>query len=260
MAMKKKAAPEEKENGERWLVSYADFVTLLLGVFIIMYSMAAADAQEAGSSGANQANIIAALAGAFGNSVIELNPSGSTIIDINTGGESLEMTPEEKEEQLIEKVEEEIGNLIADYKGILDLEDSIEVIIDETGIHIRIKDTVLFDSAKYEINAAAKPIMYRIGDILKELPNNKIQVKGHTDNLPINKGLIESNWELGALRAVNVTKLLIEECALNPKNLCAITYGEFQPIEDNTTAEGRSINRRVEITILRNYLNLEEFT
>jgi len=256
MAMKKKAPPAEKENGERWLVSYSDFVTLLLGVFIIMYSMAAADAEKAGSSGASQANAIAAIASAFGNSIIEKS-SGTTLIDEVTGGESLEMN-EEMEEQIIEKIEEEIGNLIEDFKGTLDLEDSIEVIIDETGIHIRIKDTVLFDSAKYEINESAKPLMYRIGDILKELPNNKIQVQGHTDSLPIHKGIIESNWELGALRAVNVTKLLIEESGLNPKNICAISYGEFQPIATNKTSEGRSINRRVEITILRNYIDWEE--
>jgi len=159
----------------------------------------------------------------------------------------------------MERIEEEIEKLTEEFQGQIDLDDSIEVIIDETGIHIRIKDTVLFDSAKYEINTAAKPLMYKIGEILKKLPNNKIQVQGHTDNLPINQGVIKSNWELGALRAVNVTKMLIEDCAINPQNICAITYGEFQPIANNETIDGRSTNRRVEITILRNYLNLEEF-
>ena len=257
MAMKKKAAPEEKENGERWLVSYADFVTLLLGVFIIMYSMAAADAQEAGSSGANQANAIAALASAFGNSIIELN-SGSNIIDINSGGETLEMSPQEREEMIMEQIEEKIDEITTDFAS-MNLDDAIEVIIDETGVHIRIKDTVLFNSGKYKINKEAEPIMHRIGNVLKELPNNKIQVEGHTDDIPINTGLIESNWELGSLRAVSVTKMLIHDCALNPKNLCAISYGEFQPIETNKTVDGRGANRRVEITILRNYINWEEF-
>ena len=257
MAKKKKAPEAEKESGERWLVSYADFVTLLLGVFIIMYSMAAADAENAGSSGANQATAIAAIAGAFSNSIIELN-DGTTLIDINTGNESLELSEEEKEEQLIEKFEEEIGNLIADYDGILDLEDSIEIIIDEIGIHIRIKDTVLFESAKYEITPKGQELMYKIGNLIKEFTNNKIQVQGHTDNLAMNDKFVKSNWELGALRAVTVTKMFIKECSLNPKNLCAITYGEFQPLEPNRTAEGRAANRRVEITILRNYIDWDE--
>lgn len=254
MAIKKKAPEAEKENGERWLVSYSDFVTLLLGVFIIMYSMAAADATEAGSSGANQANAIAAMASAFGNTIIEKN-SGTSVIDFYSGGEGT--SQQDIEERAMEKIEEEIEKLADEFNGNIDLDEAIEVIIDETGLHIRIKDTVLFDSAEYRINKEAEPIMHKIGDILKELPNNKIQIEGHTDNLPINKGVIESNWELGSLRAVNVTKMLIEECALNPKNVCAITYGEFQPIANNTTIEGRTENRRVEITILRNYLNLE---
>ena len=95
--------------------------------------------------------------------------------------------------------------------------------------------------------------MYKIGEALKKLPNNKIQVDGHTDNIPINTGIIASNWELGSLRAVNVAKILIEECALNPKNISATSYGEFQPIASNLTVDGRAQNRRVEITLLRNY-------
>jgi len=258
MAMKKKAPPAEKENGERWLVSYSDFVTLLLGVFIIMYSMAAADAEKAGSNGANQANAIAALASAFGNSVIEKN-SGTNIIDFYTGQETLDSEAQQEiEEKTIEEVKEQIENLVDEFEGAgMDLDDSLEVIIDELGIHIRIKDTVLFESAQYEITDRAKPLMLKIGDIIKRLPNNKILVKGHTDSLPINKGVIKSNWELGALRAVTVTKLLIGECALNPTNISAITYGEFQPIATNLTEQGRSENRRVEITILRNYIDFD---
>ena len=85
------------------------------------------------------------------------------------------------------------------------------------------------------------------------MPNNYIQVEGHTDNVPINNGVIASNWELGALRATNVTKLLIKECALSPSYISAVSYGEHKPIKSNTTRDGRAANRRVEISILRNY-------
>ena len=252
MAKKKKAPPAEKENGERWLVSYSDFVTLLLGVFIIMYSMAAADAEQAGSSGEAQSNFLAALAGAFGNTSI-LEHSGNTLVDFYSepgSGLTVEAIEERTMQQIKEQVEEYVESLTS-------LEsDSIEVVIDELGVHIRIKDTVLFNSGKHTLNPEAVPIITKIGDILKYLPNNYIQIEGHTDNVPMSgdNAYVPTNWELGSLRAVNVLKMLVEKSALNPTYLTAVSYGEFRPIADNDTREGKSKNRRVEIRILRNYI------
>ena len=250
MAKKKKAPEAEKENGERWLVSYSDFVTLLLGVFIIMYSMAAADAEEAGGSGDAQANFLAALAGAFGNTSIFEN-SGDSIIDMYSG---TEFTAESIEERTMQQVKEEVEEYVESIPSIDN--DSIEVIVDELGVHIRIKDTVLFNSGNHIVNPGAIPIIARIGDILKSLPNNYIQVEGHTDTIPMSGSnpYVQTNWELGSLRAVNVLKMLIEKSGLNPTYLTAVSYGEFRPIATNETKEGRDTNRRVEIRILRNYI------
>ncbi|MBQ7668427.1 MAG: OmpA family protein [Clostridia bacterium] len=248
MAIKKKPPEAEKENGERWLVSYADFITLLLAFFIMMYATASADAQAAGSNGAGQAQALAALAQAFGGGkTIIGNYDGSSIIDGHTGKEKLSNGAIEA--MALEEIEKELE----EYGEMSGLGDSLDVVIDDFGMHIRIKDAVLFSSGSFYINNEAKPVMYKIGEALKKLPNNKIQVDGHTDNIPINNGLIASNWELGSLRAVNVAKILIEECALNPKNISATSYGEFQPIASNLTVDGRAQNRRVEITLLRNY-------
>lgn len=250
MALKKKPPEAEKENGERWLVSYADFMTLLLGLFIILYSKAAADAAEAGSPGYHQASAIAGLSEAFGNSMIFESP-GSSIIDGFSGSEmmdeaSIEASNMDLVEQEVEKLAEE-----------LNLNGALEVVIDESGVHIRITDTVLFNSGSYIINKDAEPILIRIGNIIKNLPNNYIQIEGHTDNVPINNGVISSNWELGALRATTVARLLIADCALSPKYVSAVSYGEHKPLVSNNTLEGRAINRRVEISVLRNYIQKE---
>lgn len=253
MAKKKKAPPAEKENGERWLVSYSDFVTLLLGVFIIMYSMAAADAQEAGggASGESRAeSFLAALAGAFGNTSI-LEHSGDSIIDLYSGSE---LTVEAIEERAMQQIKEEVEEYV---ESLTSLEsDSIEVVVDELGVHIRIKDTVLFNSGSHVINPGAVPIITHIGDILKNLPNNYIQIEGHTDTIPMSgdNPYVQTNWELGSLRASNVLRMLVSKSGLNPTYLTAVSYGEFRPIATNDTIAGRSKNRRVEIRILRNYI------
>lgn len=236
---KKKKAEAEKENGERWLVSYADFVTLLLGVFIILYSMASSDVKEAGGSGEAQANFIAMLAGAFGNESI-FEHSGDTMLDLRFA-----------EAQNMEMIKNDIEQM-SESMGLAD--DALEVTIDETGVHIRIKDALLFNSGSATINQTAKPLILKIGDILKKMPNNYIQIDGHTDNVPMGGNPnIPTNWELGSLRAVNILKMLVKESALNPKYLNATSYGEFRPIATNSTPEGRAKNRRVEITLLRNY-------
>ena len=250
---KKKKAEAEKENSERWLVSYSDFVTLLLGVFIIMYSMTAAKLEEsvgASASGDVQSDIIAIIAGAFGNTSI-LEHSGDSIIDMYSGSE---MTVEAIEERTMQQIKEEVEEYVENIPSIDS--DAIEVIVDELGVHIRIRDTVLFKSGNHIINTSAIPIIAKIGDILKNLPNNYIQIEGHTDTVPMSgdNPYVQTNWELGSLRAVNVLKMLVEKSGLNPTYLTAVSYGEFRPIATNDTSEGRGKNRRVEIRILRNYI------
>ena len=241
MAKKKKQAEAEKENGERWLVSYADFMTLLLGLFIILYSAAAADAEATGSGGSHQQSAIAALAEAFGGSPIA-ETNNNSIIDLGNIAKQFESSSMEQVGEEIEELAEDLG-----------ISGSINVTIDSKGLHIRLTDDVLFDSGKYKVSTNAEYTLTAIGNLLKTLPNNNILIEGHTDNIPINSGLITSNWELGALRATNVARLLIEKCALSPEKIATVSYGEHQPIGSNRTPDGRAANRRVEITVLRNY-------
>lgn len=240
MPRKAKAKEAEKENGERWLVTYSDLITLLLVFFIILYASSNQDT-------AKMAETLSAIAGAFTGTEFVLEGNGSDLLE-TFSGESLAMM----EAQSMQAVKESIEQM-TELAGLGD--DAIEVSIDSGGVHIRIKDTVLFASGSADINATALPILDKIGEALKQLPNNYIQIEGHTDNVPMGGNIkhLETNWELGSLRAVTVLRTLVKNCALNPKYLSAVSYGEFQPIESNNTAEGRAKNRRVEINILRNY-------
>ena len=245
MAMKKKPPEAEKENGERWLVSYADFMTLLLGLFIILYSKAAADAGgAAGADGAHVSAAIASLVEAFGGSPVA-ESNNNSIIDLGNVARQFEQSTMEQVQEEIEELAEGIG-----------ASDSIKVTIDANGLHIRFTDEILFASGKYTIdekNDKTTNALRGIGNILEKFLNNNILIEGHTDNVPINTGIIASNWELGALRATTIAKYLMSNTALSPSRIATVSYGEHQPIETNLTPQGRSANRRVEITVLRNY-------
>lgn len=249
MAIKKKPKPPQKENGERWMVSYSDFITLLLALFIILYSMASADAKAAGSDGSGQAAALAAIASGFGNTIFDETAGGDSFIQTFSGN-TLAML----EQATMQTIADEIQELATGDLGLSN--DAIEVTIDEIGIHIKIKDTVLFASGSADIsNQKALNVLTKIGDALQNFPTNYIQIEGHTDNVPMSGNIkhLETNWELGSLRAVTVLRTLVNKCALNPEFLSATSYGEFRPIASNATPEGRAQNRRVEITILRNY-------
>ncbi len=241
MPKKAKLPPEEHENSERWTVTYSDLMNLLLVFFIVLYSTANQDTERA-------KEVLSAIAGAMSGTEFILDGTGDSILDSFSGGE---LTNEAIEARNMEAVKEAVEQM-SEFMDIAD--DSIEVSIDEVGVHIRIKDAVLFNSGSATINANAQPIIVKLGEILKNLPNNYIQIEGHTDNIPMGGNPnIPTNWELGSLRAVNVLRMLVEKAALNPAYLNATSYGEFRPIDTNQTVQGRANNRRVEITILRNY-------
>lgn len=242
MPRKPKAAPEEHDNAERWTVTYSDLMNLLLVFFIVLYATANQDTEKA-------KEVLSAIAGSFSGTEYILDGTGQDILE-KFSGESLAMM----ENQNMQEIKEEIESISQSVPELS--EDSIEVTIDEIGVHIRIKDAVLFKSGSADINNTdATFVLNKIGNALKKFPTNYIQIEGHTDNVPMSGTIknLETNWELGSLRAVKVLRTLVRDCGLNGEYLSATSYGEFQPIADNQTVEGRAKNRRVEITILRNY-------
>ncbi len=220
----KKKKHEEHENHERWLVSYADFITLLFAFFVVMYS----------TSSVNEGKFRAVSESAQA----AFNPSHYSARKIEVGPKLSEQSTARLEH-------------IASIKRILkDLEkkDLINVFQDRRGIVIRIKDTALFDSGSTEIKKEALNAVDRLAESLATMKED-IQVEGHTDNIPINSVQFPSNWELSSARATSILRRFISH-GIDPKRLTAIGYGEYRPIAENDTEEGRGKNRRVDIVVL----------
>ncbi|MCC6544079.1 MAG: OmpA family protein [Nitrospirae bacterium] len=217
---------EEHENHERWLVSYADFITLLFAFFVVMYSTSSI--QEGKYRAVSESAQAAFNPSSLTAKHIEVGPKMSSG-NINKG-----------------KVE-----YIATIKSVMkEFEQSRKLVIfqNSKGIVIRITDTALFDSGNSEIKNEAVETIDNLAGVLTSIRKD-IQIEGHTDNIPINSPKYPSNWELSSARATSIVRRFVN-MGLEPSRLTAIGYGEYRPIADNDTAEGRSKNRRVDILVL----------
>ncbi|NLO98622.1 MAG: OmpA family protein [Peptococcaceae bacterium] len=247
---------------ERWLVTYADLITLLMIFFIMMYSMSQIDANKFRAL----AESLAVTLGGGNPTQIEIStsPTGPSVIGQGTPLENTAnpgkdlFQRDDQSDDLDSSGGPDVETLTIEHiKAKLDAlakENNIQTMlvstIEERGLVVSIQDTLLFDSGSAEITPKARSILQKISGVLSASPNF-IKVEGHTDNLPINTVRFPSNWELSVLRATNVVHILVEEGGINPERLSATGYGEYRPRADNNTEEGRSANRRVDLVILR---------
>lgn len=236
--MSKKKQHHEEHMDETWLIPYADMLTLLLALFIVMFAMSKVDSDKM-SRMSEQFNII--FAG--GSGVIENN---SSVVPPMELPDVLQKSAIEENQmmELKSMLEEAIEN--AGYT------DKITVALDGGGLEIAIQDIVLFRSGDAQIVDEAMPMLIKISEMLSKLDNN-IKIVGHTDNVPIRNSKFRSNWDLGATRAINVMNFMVEKGGLKPDIFSIQAYGEYKPKYDNSTVEGRAKNRRVEINIDRKY-------
>jgi len=261
MARKKK--PEEHVNHERWLVSYADFITLLFAFFVVMYSVSSvnegkyrvlSDSMVSAFSTTTRALKpiqVGSTARAPQPSNI-LSPSSSpqlikkpiTVIRENTGdGAKGDKDGAKALSKIADGIEEAMSDLIG--------EGMIGVSRHDLWVEIEIKNSVLFPSGSAQLHLAAVPVLKEIARVLYDFSNH-IQVEGFTDNIPINTMIYPSNWELSASRASSVVRLFYE-AGVNPTRLSAIGFGEYHPIADNNSAEGRAQNRRIILSVMANH-------
>lgn len=272
MARKKRA--EEHENHERWLVSYADFITLLFAFFVVMYSIS--------SVNEGKYRVLSdSLVVAFRDPARSLNPiqvgelmraplqseqpfdQEKPVIELfkvpfpdkpveERAEEKVETPPPEvAPEEDMQELDEAAKQLADDIEAAMsDLVDAglIEVRRDKRWIEVEIKDSILFGSGSAELSFQSEPVLRNLAAKLKGL-DNIIHVEGFTDNVPINNFEFISNWELSAARAASVVHLFTR-LGIEPKRLAAIGYGEFRPVASNATAEGRAKNRRVVLVIM----------
>lgn len=249
MSRKKKhhAEHHEEHTDESWLVPYADILTLLLALFIVLF--ASADANKTKFTQMAQ-SLSAAFSGSpsvFDNNTAISPEINSTKPDQTKDDPSKEQAHLKETVQLLE-VKKEIDKYINKNNLVGDLNTALT----EDGLMIRIKDSALFPSGSADLRPESQRLGNEIAKMLATLPQ-KVVVSGHTDNVPINTREFPSNWELSSKRAINFMKSLLAQGNLQPERFSAIGYGEYRSMAANDAEEGRAKNRRVEVLIMRNY-------
>jgi chemotaxis protein MotB len=257
MARKKKHA--EHVNHERWLVSYADFITLLFAFFVVMFAASNSDTKKAGQ-------VSQAVQGAFHDLAL-FTPSGKVVPLFDDGGlpsdskklignqhsgfASTQVVPSGgkadagKSEEALKLVKAELQQVLREeLKGGM-----VRISEDGRGVTVTLAEAGFFDPGSAVMKVKAEEVLDRIGEKMRILPAS-IRVEGHTDNTPIHTALFPSNWELSTARANHVLQYLLADAQIQPMRLSAAGYGEYRPIGDNSTLEGRAANRRVDLVIL----------
>jgi chemotaxis protein MotB len=234
MARSRRRRVEEEQSNERWVVSYADFITLLFAFFTAMYAISSVNEDKYKS-------VSESLSRAF-------NPSEIKPINIIEEAELAE--PRGR------SISDEFKSAFStDYKEIISAVEQIEttkkvaLIYEKNRVTVRIPDGVLFGSGKAELMGSGLPLLDEVARALKRIPNS-VRIEGHTDNIPIKTDRYPSNWELSSTRSLNILKYFISKHGLSPARLSATGFGEFRPISNNNSQTGRAKNRRVDFQIL----------
>ncbi|WP_200883360.1 flagellar motor protein MotB [Planococcus sp. CAU13] len=268
--MKRKKKHEDHVD-ESWLIPYADILTLLLALFIVLFAASEVNSQKFQEISDSFNKELQGGTGILDNqSAVETFEETSKLAEPNdadpTEGEAT--TPPEAEEEVddnkIEMTAEEIEQLALaeDYKELAAIQDKIKAYIAERnmedkleaeltskGLVLKIKDGVLYRSGSADLSEESQTITAEIGNMLVTDPPRSIFIEGHTDNVPSTSAQFPSNWELSSARAINFMKILLENDNLDPRKFSATGFAEHQPIASNDTAEGRAENRRVEVLI-----------
>ncbi|QQE73896.1 flagellar motor protein MotB [Brevibacillus composti] len=252
----KRHGNHEEHMDESWLIPYADLLTLLLALFIVLFASSKMDAKKFDQM---VRSFDVALNGGIGvfnqPSPVPLDPSlPQQTLHMGKEDDDRELTEEEKKlEEAFRKETEDLKKLqgrLEEYIEANNLQDKLQTQLTDEGLLITILDNALFDSGRADLKPEARKLAAEMAAMLVPHPK-KVTVTGHTDNVPINRPDFPSNWDLSVKRSVNFLKVLLENSQLDPAKFSATGVGEYHPVASNATPEGRAKNRRVEVAILR---------
>jgi len=258
VSRKKKSA--DHVNHERWLVSYADFITLLFAFFVVLFSSSQVDKRKVGKLSTAMQEAFEQL-GIFqtANSrapMVTANPLPTETIQLIEGGKGMagngRMSSPFERIAGSRPVPHDLGSIQKQLAGALAPEiQRHEVVLaaNRDGLVISLREIGFYDSGSANLRVTSEAAVQRIAELLCNQPNN-IRVEGHTDNVPIHNAQFASNWELSTARAVDMIELFITKYKLAATRLSAAGYAEFHPVAKNDTVEGRAQNRRVDIVVL----------
>lgn len=246
-----KRKPHKGPSHERWLVSYADFVTLLFAFFVVLYASSKADSRK-------QAQIAQAIDTAFrtlgmfpemgkngqGKYPALPNPGSETPMtpmNIVMGEQMSQSAQMDNLQSVQHRLEGMLSNQIAEH--------TVSVHMSRDGLVISLREAGFFESGSAIPHPSALPVLGQIAMALRATPYD-LRIEGHTDNNPIHTALFDSNWELSAARATKLARIFIMDHNYAPQRLSASGYAEFHPVASNDTPEGRAQNRRVDLIVL----------
>lgn len=241
MRVRKRAKPHEQKH-DRWLVSYADLVTVLFAFFVVMYSISSVNDDK-------YKTLLSSLEKSFSSPAKTQTNMAQT-----ESTAQIESTTQTRSNPLPSKTEAELLLRTQTAKHIAqDLapyikKNLIEVTHYPRRIEVEMKSQLLFNSAQATLTPPALPVLKQLATLIRTL-SNKIQVEGYTDNRPIHTPIFPSNWELSAARAASVVHQLMQH-GIEPQRMAAIGYGQYHPIAENDTPQGRLKNRRVVLVLL----------
>jgi len=256
MARKKKHP--EHENLERWLISYADFITLLFATFVVLYALSQVDVKDLKTLEDSVKQAFAAPSIMQGSDGLTADTSSSLLegqqADSVISPLMLEYMSQKYEEQSMEQIQKAVDQM--SNSGEID---GVETQQTDRGLIIRFNDDYLFKSGSAVLVPAAVAKLDRIGaSIGKKFILHNMRVEGHTDSQPFVSTVYPSNWELSSARACSIVRYFIGRFSFSPSLFTAVGFADTRPIHDNKSAKGKAKNRRVEILILKNKFKAQE--
>ena len=251
--MARKHGPPEHENHERWLVSYADFITLLFAFFVVMFASSQTDkarakqvseAVEKALDNGRSISIPVAVAKVLGGTVDDKGQGNAMMKGPGGAKRALKDAPPENVIELmpsLERLNKELEREIQEGK--------LEIRLEPRGLVISLRASAFFPSGADAMDASNLPTMKKLAELIATLPNS-IQLEGHTDSIPIHNARFKSNWELSCARAIAVLETFCGTFQLNRQRFSVVGRADTLPIDSNETPEGRARNRRVDVVIL----------
>jgi chemotaxis protein MotB len=249
--MRHRKHAEEHVNHERWLISYADFITLLFAFFVVLFASAHRDNQAVRSLSRAIRHGFESM-GAFSqdkgerisgssSSAWEATPHEPQIQSTDAADDSLNGTAPIDIAELRRELEAALGKELKSHE--------VTMQVTPEGFVISLKELGFFDSGQAVLLPGAAQKLERIAKVLSR-PGLELRVEGHSDNQPIHTDEFRSNWELSTARAMAVLSLLVDHAGFDPTRISASGYGQYRPTADNSTPEGRRMNRRVDLVVV----------
>jgi len=251
---------EEHANHERWLISYADFITLLFAFFVVLYSSSQVDKRKVGKL-AMAIQVAFQQMGAFPTSNTKLPLSESEPMPFQDVQAVENISRSQDLQRFVQPHDGSLSNAVlpGQIRGIQEAIEKalapeigrhvVEITQQREGLVISLRELGFFESGSATMRRSSADAVERLVDVLRDRPE-MLRIEGHTDNVPIHTAQFKSNWELSTARAIELLRIFITDYKLSPDRLTVSGYGEYHPVDTNATAEGRGHNRRVDIVVI----------